>query len=142
MTFNRLALAALCVLPALAVKSPAPGAPLVATFIYACESEEPRPSLTTRYTGEGRPRAREKDAPVYLYERGQDPERPFQVIGEVRVVANSSRTTPDQLKQWAQRGARQLGGDALVSVVVDDAGAIKAGPVGVLCATASVAQWQ
>lgn len=142
MILNRLALAALCVLPALAVKLPAPGAPLVATFMYACDSEEPRPSLTTRYTGEGRPSPRDKAAPVFVYERGSEPTRAFKVIGEVRVLANSSRTSADDLKSWAQRGARQLGGDAVVSLVIDDAAAAKAGPVGLLCATASVAQWQ
>ena len=47
MILNRLALAALCVLPALATRLPAPGTPIVATFMYACDSEEPRPKLTT-----------------------------------------------------------------------------------------------
>lgn len=144
MILNRLALAALCVLPALATRLPAPGTPIVATFMYACDSEEPRPKLTTHYTGEGRPQPKPKDAPVWLYEKGQEPGRAFEVIGEVQVLSSSSRTGPDVLKDWAIRGARELGGDAVVAVVVDDAGSVspKAGPVGLLHLKASVARWQ
>lgn len=142
MLLNRLMLAALCVLPALPMHASGPGAPLVASFMYACESAEPRPTLTTRYSGPGRPQPHDAQAPVDVFMAGQAPTRAFQVIGEVRVRANSGRTSTDELVQWTKRGARRLGGDLVVELVIDDAAALHAGPVGLLCTTARVAQWR
>lgn len=142
MIVHRLVLAAICVLPVIPVASPTPGAPIVASFMYACEADEPRPSLTMRYTGEGRSQRREATATVEVFERGHDPARSFRAIGEVRVRANSARTSTVELRRCAERGARELGGDALVDLVIDDAAALHAGPVGLLCATARVVQWR
>jgi hypothetical protein len=142
MLLNRLMLAAVCVMPAIPVRAPVAGAPLVASFMYACESEEPRPTLTTRYSEPGRPKPRDAQAPVEVFMSGQVPTRAFRVIGQVRVRANSGRTSTAELVQWTKRGARQLGGDLVVEMVIDDAAALHAGPVGLLCATARVAQWR
>jgi hypothetical protein len=141
MLLNRFALAAVCALPMLPLSVPTPGAPLVASFMYACDAEEPRPSLTTRFSGEGRPKPRGADAHVEVFERGHEPTRTYRVIGQVRVRANSGRTSTDELVRWTKRGARELGGDLVVGLVIDDAAALRSGPVGLLCATADVAQW-
>ena len=60
------------------------------------------------------------------------------------MLASGSRTSIDELTDWAKRGARRLGGDAIVNVIVDDAASVqpKAGPVGLLCLTASVVSWE
>jgi hypothetical protein len=60
------------------------------------------------------------------------------------VLASGSRTSVDELTDWAGRGARQLGGDAIVDVSCDDAAHAqpKAGPVGLLYLTASVVRWE
>lgn len=140
---TRFALAFLCVLPAVAVESPARvGAPVVASFMYACASDEPRPTLTTERVGAGVFPARAASATVEVFELGRTPVRAGDVIGEVRVRANSGRTSDDELLAWAKRGARSLGGDAVVGWAVDDAAASGAGPVGLLCGTAKVVRWR
>jgi hypothetical protein len=60
------------------------------------------------------------------------------------VLASGPRTSVDILTDWARRGARRLGGDAIVDVNVDDAAHAqpKGGPVGLLYLTASVVSWE
>jgi uncharacterized protein YbjQ (UPF0145 family) len=62
----------------------------------------------------------------------------------VNVLASGSRTSVDELTDWARRGARQLGGDAIVNMTCDDAAHAqpKAGPVGLLYLTATVVSWE
>lgn len=141
---NRLILVAFCLLPALGVGVRTPHANFVASFMYACDSSTPDPHLKTRYTAAGKPKPRAKTAFVEVYQAGQAPTRTFIPLGEVSVLANSSRMSVDELTDWARRGARQLGGDAIVEVKVDDAGHVqpKAGDVGVLYLSASVVRWE
>ncbi len=141
---NRLALIILCVLPAFAVNVGHRDSPLLATFMYACDADHPEPRLTTVYTGEGKAKPKAASDPVALFDAGQEPARHYRVIGEVKVLANSHETSVDDLKTWAARGARKLGGDALVAVRCDDAASMtpQAGPVGLLALTATVAQWE
>jgi hypothetical protein len=79
-----------------------------------------------------------------MFERGHAPARAHEVIGEVRVVASSSRTGTSTLSDWAKREARRLGGDALVDVAWEDAARTTppAGPVGLLALDAKVVRWQ
>ena len=139
----RFALFAFCVLPALAVNMPARHPNVVASFIFSCDASDPEPRLRTRYTAEGRPRPREKSAKVEVFPPGALPARRYESIGEVSVLASGSRTSVEQLTNWAIRGARKLGGDALVNLNYDDAASMKpkAGPVGLLCLTATVVRW-
>lgn len=140
---QRLALFALCLLPAWAVSVPARQSNLVTSFIFSCDASDPEPRLRTTYTAEGRPRPREKSATVEVYEAGKSPARKYDAIGEVSVLASGSRTSADELTHWAMRGARKLGGDALVNLSCDDAASVKpkAGPVGLLYLTATVVRW-
>jgi len=140
---HRLALFAFCLLPALGVSVPARHSNVVASFVFSCDASDPEPRLRTTYTAEGRPRPRDKSATVEVFQPGMLPARKFEAIGEVSVLASGSRTSVDQLTHWAIRGARKLGGDALVNVNWDDAASMKpkAGPVGLLCLTATVVRW-
>lgn len=139
----RLALVSFCLLPALSLGLPARHANVVATFMYSCDASNPRPKVRTRWTAEGRPRPRDKSATVEVFEAGMPPSRKYDPIGEVSVLASGSRTSVDELTDWAKKGARQLGGDALVNVSFDDAASVKpkAGPVGLLYLTATVVRW-
>lgn len=141
---SRLAVLALCLLPAVGVRLPARPAPVVASFIPACEDATPRPRLRTTFTAAGRPRPRAASAPIEVFQSGQSPTRKYLPLGEVSVLASSSRTSVDDLTEWAQRGARRLGGDAIVDVRWDDAASVrpKAGPVGLLYLTAQVVRWE
>jgi hypothetical protein len=140
----RLVLLTLCLLPAFGVGVAGRPANVVATFFYSCDASDPDPRLRTTYTAPGRPHARPKSSPVEVFHRGQSPARKYVPIGEVNVLASGSRTSVDQLTDWARRGARQLGGDALVNVAWDDAAQVqpKAGPVGLLYLTATVVRWE
>jgi len=139
----RLALFTFCVLPALGVSLPARHSNVVATFMYSCDASSPEPEVRTTWTAEGRPRPRAKSARVEVYPAGISPGRQYDVIGEVSVLASSSRTSVDELTDWAKRGARRLGGDAIVNVSYEDAASAKpkAGPVGLLYLTATVVRW-
>ena len=140
----RLVLLTCCLLPAVGASVPARHTNYVATFIYSCDASDPDPRLRTTYTAVGQPRPRSKLAPVEVYSKGQAPARKYVVIGEVSVLASGSRTSVDQLTDWARRGARQLGGDAIVNMSWDDAAHAqpKAGPVGLLYLTANVVSWE
>jgi len=140
----RLVLLTCCLLPALGVTVPARNSSLVASFMYSCDASDPQPRLRTKFTATGRPHARPKAFPVEVYAEGQAPARKYVAIGEVSVLASGSRTSVDELTEWARRGARRLGGDAIVNVSWDDAAHVqpKAGPEGLLYLTASVVSWE
>jgi hypothetical protein len=72
------------------------------------------------------------------------PARGFRIVGAVQVLASSGRSSVGELTECASRGARKLGGDAIVDVSVVDAASArpKAGDVGLLYLTASVARWE
>jgi hypothetical protein len=144
MSMNRLLLAALCMLPAAGLETRLPHAPLVATFMYACDASRSDPKVTSRYTGAGRPRPTPDSVTVEVYMRGRPPGRPFRPIGEVKVLATTGRMMPAELTDWASRRARKLGGDAIVDVWWEDAGSVtpKAGDVGLLYLTAEVVRWE
>lgn len=140
---HRLALFSLCLLPALAVSLPARPSSVVATFMYSCDASNPDPRLRTTWTAEGRPRPRAKSATVEVFWAGKSPAKQYDPIGEVSVLASGPRESVDELTEWAKRGARKLGGDAIVNVSYDDAASVKpkAGPVGLLYLTATVVRW-
>lgn len=140
---TRIALLAFAVLPALGFSAPShPG--VVATYTFSCDAGSPRPRLRTLYTGEGRAHPRPASAPVEVFERGTPPPRPYIKIGDVSVLASDSRQSIEDLTLWAQRGARQLGGDAIVDASWNDAASVKppAGAVGLRYLTADVVRWQ
>jgi len=141
---SRPLLLAICLLPGIGVSMPAHHAGVVATFLYSCDASPPRPRLRTTWTAEGRPSPRPDTAAVEVFRRGQEPARAYVTIGEVSVLASGPRTPVSDLTRWAQRGARQLGGDAIVDVSWDDAASVrpKAGPVGLLYLTARVVRWE
>jgi hypothetical protein len=141
---NRLALATLCVLPALGTRVHTPHTSYVASFMYACDASTPDPYLRTKSTFAGRLKPRPRLSPVEIYQRGQSPTRHYQLVGEVQVLASSGRMTLAELTDWALRGARKLGGDAIVDVTCVDAASAqpKAGDVGLLYLTASVVRWE
>lgn len=140
---HRLALFALCLLPALAVSVPARHSNVVATFVYSCDASNPDPRVRTTYTAAGRPKPRAKSSTVEVFWGDKSPAKPYDAIGEVSVLASGPRTSVDDLTEWAKRGARRLGGDAIVNVSYDDAASVKpkAGPVGLLYLTATVVRW-
>jgi hypothetical protein len=141
---SRFALLTCCLLPAVGVSVPVRHTLVVATFTYACDASNRAPRLRTTFTAAGKPRPRSKSSWVEAFDKGQAPARKYVTIGEVSVLASGPRTSIDELTDWARRGARQLGGDAIVNVSVDDAAHVqpKAGPVGLLCLTASVVSWE
>lgn len=139
----RVLLLTICLLPAVGVGTPARHAGFVASFIYSCDASAPQPRLRTTWTGPGRPHPRSRLSTVEVFPRGKSPAKKFVPIGEVNVLASGSRTSVDELTDWAKRGARRLGGDAIVNVNWDDAASVKpkAGPVGLLYLTATVVRW-
>jgi hypothetical protein len=143
-SLTRLALLSFCLLPALGAAVPTRHANVVASFIYSCDASDPDPRLRTKWTAPGRPKARPKSSPVEVFQHGEAPARTFVRLGDVNVLASGSRTSVDELTDWAKRGARQLGGDAIVDVSCDDAAHVqpKAGPVGLLYLTATVVRWE
>jgi hypothetical protein len=141
---HRVLLFTFCLLPALGVGLPSRHTNVVASFIYSCDASNPEPRVRTTFTAAGRPRPRSRSATVEVFQRGHSPARKYVPIGEVSVLASSSRMSVDELTDWAQGGARRLGGDAIVNVSYEDAASVqpKAGPVGLLYLTASVVRWE
>ncbi len=142
---GRLALALLCALPAFSWNVGTANRPLLATFMYACDNSTPEPKLTTTYAAAGKPSPKGASDYVAVYRKGGDaPEQAFDRIGQVQVLASTSRMTVSELEDWARRGARQLGGDALTELAWDDAASVtpKAGPVGLLVVRADVVRWR
>ena len=140
---SRLLLLALCVLPALGAGFRTGHRAVVASFMYSCDASDPRPRLRTTYTAAGKPKARPDSASVAVFHHGDAPDRKYAEVGEVNVLASGSHTSVDDLTEWACRGARRLGGDAIVDVEWDDAAHVKppAGSVGRLYLTATVVRW-
>jgi len=141
MRTSRFGLLAACVLPALGIGVHAPHASFVATYISSC-SGGVAPSVRTKFTSAARPRSRPKSSPVDVYRRGHGPDRKYEVLGEVGVLAHSSSTGEDELTRYASQAARTMGGDAIVDVWWDDAAAAKAGEQGMKYLTANVVRWQ
>lgn len=140
----RALLLSFCLLPAFGAGVPARHTGVVASFIYSCDASNPDPRVRTSYTAEGRPRPRPNSATVEVFQRGQVPSRAYVAIGEVSVLASTSRWSVEALTDWAKRGARRLGGDAILDVSWDDAASVRppAGSVGRLYLTATVVRWE
>ena len=139
---NRIGLLALCVLPALGFDTRGPGTLPVATYISACGGSGQSPTVHTMYVTAHRPARRPKSAPVDVYE-GTVPTRTYEAVGSVLVVAHVSGTSVPELIDRAKRAAREMGGDALVNVHIDDAASLRppAGAVGRLGLRAAVVRW-
>ena len=138
---NRIGLLALCLLPALAFGAHVPGALPVATYVSACGGSGQSPTVTKTYVTARRPPARPRFANVEVY-TGDVPTRAYEPVGSVLVLTHVSGTG-SELTDIAIRAAREMGGDALVSVQIDDAASLRppGGPVGRLGLRASVVRW-
>ena len=138
---NRIGLIALCVLPALGFDARVPGSLPVATYISACGGSGQSPTVSKKFVGSHRLAPRSKSAPVDVY-AGAAPTRAFEPIGSVLVLTHVSGTG-SELTDMAMRAAREMGGDALVSVQIDDAASLRppGGPVGRLGLRADVVRW-
>jgi len=68
----------------------------------------------------------------------------FACPGSGSGVAPSSYTGRDELTRYAEGAARQMGGDAIIDVRLDDAASVqpKAGEQGMLYLSGSVVRWQ
>ena len=140
---NRIGLLALCVLPALGFGANVPGSLPVASYISACGGSGQSPTVRTSYVPAHRPAPRPKSAPVEMFEGEAKPTRTYEAVGSVLVLAHVSGTGAFELTERAKGAAREMGGDALVSVQIDDAASLHppAGPVGRLGLRASVVRW-
>ena len=138
---NRIGLLALCVLPALGFDALVPRSLPVATYISACGGSGQSPTVHTSYATARRPAPRPKSAPVEVY-MGDVPTRTYESVGSVLVLTHVSGTG-GELTDIAKRAAREMGGDALVNVQIDDAASLHppAGPVGRLGLRAAVVRW-
>jgi hypothetical protein len=133
-----LAALVVCTVPALGISMPHGG--VVATFFPACPGTHVAPTVRKRWTTDDRPSPCPKSTLVTIYTRGMTPPSGYRVIGTVSVVSHSSETQLIDLRQHAQRAAREMGGDALVDLYWDDAAHARAGELGKLCLTANVAR--
>lgn len=141
---NRIALLALCALPALGFGMHVPGAVPLATYINACGGSGQSPTVRTSYATPHRPARRPKGAPVEVFHQGAaSPTRAYESVGWVSVVAHVDGTGPSELTDRAIQAAREMGGDALVGVQIDDAASLRppVGAVGRLGLRASVVRW-
>ena len=140
---NRIGLLALCVLPALGLGAHGPGSLPVASYISACGGSGQSPTVRTSYVPAHRPAPRPKSATVEMFEGEAKPTRAYEAVGSVLVLAHVSGTGPGELTDRAKGAAREMGGDALMSVQIDDAASLHppAGPVGRLGLRASVVRW-
>ena len=143
---RRLGLLATCLLPAaFGVGIHTPHA-FIATHTFACTGPGSgvAPSVRTTYASAERLRPRPKSSLVAVYSRDQKPARAYEVIGQVGVLAHSSHTGTDELTRYAEGAARQMGGDAIIEVSLDDAASVrpKAGEQGMLYLSGSVVRWQ
>jgi hypothetical protein len=144
---RRLGLLATCLLPAafgVGVHTPHTG--FLATHTFACTGPGSgvAPSVRTTYASAERQRPRPKSSTVSVYSHDQTPERAYEVLGEVGVLAHSSHTGIDELTRYAEGAARQMGGDAIIDMSWDDAASVrpKAGEQGMLYLSGSVVRWQ
>jgi hypothetical protein len=140
---NRLGLLALCLLPALVFGARVPGSLPVATYISACGGSGQSPTVNKMYVTAHRPAPRPKTARVELFDGGKQPTRSYEPVGSVIVVAHVSGTGTGELTDRAMRAAREMGGDALMNIHVDDAASLRppVGPVGRLGLRAMVVRW-
>jgi len=140
---NRIGLLALCVLPALGFDARGPISLPVASYISACGGSGQSPTVRTSHVPAHRPAPRPKSAPVEMFEGQEKPTRTYEAVGSVLVLAHVSGTGTGELTDLAMQAAREMGGDALVSVQIDDAASLRppAGPVGRLGLRASVVRW-
>lgn len=142
-TPNRIALLTLCALPALGFGIQLPGALPVATYISACGGSGQSPTVRTSYSTPHRPPRRPKSAPVEVFHGAASPTRAYESVGWVSVVAHVDGTGAGELTDRAMLAAREMGGDALVGVQIDDAASLRppAGAVGRLGLRALVVRW-
>src|SRR5262245_14198184 len=140
---NRIGLLALCLLPALGFGVHVPGSLPVATYVSACGGSGQWPTVRKFYTTHRRPAPRQKSASVEVFEGAAGPKHEYEMVGVVQVLAHVSGTGPGELTDLAKQAARQMGGDALMSVQVDDAAHTRppVGDVGRLALIASVVRW-
>ena len=140
---NRIGLLALCLLPALGFGMQVPGAVPVATYISACGGSGQSPTVRTSYSTSHRPPRRPQSAPVEVFHGAASPTRAYESVGWVSVVAHVDGTGADELTDRAMNAAREMGGDALVGVEIDDAASLHppAGAVGRLGLRAVVVRW-
>ena len=140
---NRIGLLALCVLPALGLGAHGPGSLPVATYISACGGSGQSPTVRKFYTTHRRPTPRQKSASVEVFDGAAKPTHEFELVGVVHVLAHVAGTGPGELTELAKQAARQMGGDALMAVQVDDAAHTRppVGEVGRLALIASVVRW-
>ena len=141
---NRIGLLALCVLPALAFGARLPGALPVATYMSACGGSGQSPTVRTSYSTSHRPAPRPRGALVEVFHHGDaSPTRAYEPVGWVSVLAHVDGTGPSELTDRAIQAAREMGGDALVGVEIDDAASLHppAGAVGRLGIFALVVRW-
>jgi hypothetical protein len=140
---NRIGLLALCLLPALVFGARVPSALPIATYMSACGGSGQSPTVRKFYATAHRPTPRPKSAPVEVFEGSAKPGREYEPVGIVQVLAHVSGTGSAELTERAKQAALQMGGDALVSVQVDDAAHTRppVGEVGRLALVASVVRW-
>jgi hypothetical protein len=140
---SRIGLLALCVLPALGFGVRVPGTLPVATYMSACGGSGQSPTVRTYFVTAHRPARRSSSAPVEVFDVAAKPTRAYEAVGVVHVVARVSGTGEDELRSRAMQAARNMGGDALVDVQIDDAAHTRppAGNVGTLALVASVVRW-
>jgi hypothetical protein len=141
---NLLAVLMLGGLPALGIGVPATHSSFVATFFYACGGVHHAPHVRMEYVTAKRSAPRPASSFVEVYDLGQAPTRHYQILGKVEVLASSAHTDIGELKDYARRSARRMGGDAIVEVDVQDAASTqpRAGEQGLLVLRASVARWE
>jgi len=144
---RRLGLLATCLLPAaFGVGMRAPHRGFLATHTFACPGSGSgvAPSVRTTYASSERQRPRSKSSVVTVYTREEKPARTYELLGEIGVLAHSSDTGRDELTRYAEGAARQMGGDAIIDVRLDDAASVqpKAGEQGMLYLSGSVVRWQ
>jgi hypothetical protein len=134
----RLAALVAFTLPTLGITMPHGG--VVATFFPACPGTRVAPTVRKHWASGDRPSPYPKSKLVTIYTRGMTPPSGYRVIGTVSVVSHTSETQLIDLRQHAQRAAREMGGDALVDLQWDDAAHARIGELGKLCLTANVAR--
>jgi len=88
---TRLATVALCLLPAVGIGFARRTRTSWRASCTRANSSEPTPRVRTRYTAAGKPARRAKASLVEVFQRGQTPPRRYEVVGEVQVLATSSR---------------------------------------------------
>lgn len=142
--WGKVLLATLCALPAVGFDARTSAGPLVASFYFACpEYKLPARVRTKSYSSE-RFEPRTADWQIRQFHQGMPPQRAYKILGEVEVLARGRKTTVEDLREKAMGAASKMGGDALVDVVLRDAGRTepKIGERGLYVLTAKIARWE